>query len=52
MRSNSTSATGDQHSHHHRRLFIRNFLNDFRRQSSVNEYKFQNTLVCTILSNK
>jgi hypothetical protein len=44
MRSNSASATGDHH--HHRRLFIRNFLTDFRRQSSVNDYKFPNTLVC------
>ncbi|CAF4484096.1 unnamed protein product, partial [Rotaria socialis] len=26
------------------RLYIRNFLNDFRRQSSVNEYKLPNAL--------
>jgi len=48
MRSNSTSTT-DEHHHHHRRLFIRNFLTDFRRQSSVNDYKFPNTLVCIIV---
>lgn len=57
MRSNSTSATGGgdrdhHHHHHHRRLFIRNFLTDFRRQSSVNDYKFPNTLVCTIIHSK
>ncbi|CAF3976480.1 unnamed protein product [Rotaria sp. Silwood2] len=39
MRSNSTSATGNHHNHH-RHLFIRNFLTDFRRQSSVNDYNF------------
>ncbi|CAF3763005.1 unnamed protein product [Rotaria sordida] len=46
MRSNSTSATGDHHHHHHhhRHLFIRNFLTDFRRQSSINDYKLANTL--------
>ncbi len=49
MRSNSTSASGEHHPHHRRRLFIRNFLNDFRRQSSVNDYQFPNTLVCTIV---
>jgi hypothetical protein len=49
MRSNSSSATGDgnHHHHHHRRLFIRNLLTDFRRQSSVNDYKFPNISVCT-----
>jgi len=49
MRSNSTSASGEHHHHHRRRLFIRNFLTDFRRQSSVNDYQFPNTLVCTIV---
>jgi hypothetical protein len=44
MRSNSASATDE----HHHRLFIRKFLSDFRRQSSVNDYKFPNTLVCTM----
>jgi hypothetical protein len=48
MRSHSSSATGDgNHPHHHRRLFIRNLLTDFRRQSSVNDYKFPNISVCT-----
>ena len=51
MRSNRTSSTGGAHHHNHhhprRRLFIRNFLTDFRRQSSVNDYKLPNTLVCT-----
>jgi endo-1,4-beta-mannosidase len=28
------------------RLFIRNFITDFRRQSSINDYKLPNTLVC------
>lgn len=36
MRRNRTSTTND---HHRRRLSIRNFLNDFRRQSSVHDYK-------------
>ncbi|CAM4783663.1 unnamed protein product [Rotaria magnacalcarata] len=44
MRSNSTSATDDRDHNHHRHLFIRNFLGDFRRQSSVNDYKFANAL--------
>ncbi len=44
MRSNSTSTTEE----HHRRLLIRKFLSDFRRQSSVNDYNIPNTLVCTI----
>jgi hypothetical protein len=45
MRNNNTSANGYQR---HRRLFIRNFLTDFRRQSSVNDYQLANTLVCVI----
>jgi hypothetical protein len=28
------------------RLLVRNFLTDFRRQSSVNDYKLPSTLVC------
>lgn len=35
-------------SHH---MYIRNFLNDFRRQSSVNEYKLPNALVCFTKNN-
>jgi len=38
MRNSSISAN--------HRLFIRNYLTDFRRQSSVNDYKLPNTLVC------
>ena len=49
MRSNSTSAAGDPN-HHYRPLFIRRLLTDFRRQSSVNDYKFPNTLVRTYVS--
>jgi hypothetical protein len=49
MRHTITSATGDHHHRHQRRLFIRNFLTDFRRQSSVNDYNFPNILVRTIV---
>lgn len=42
MRSNRTSTTND---HHRRRLSIRNFLNDFRRQSSVHDYKLVGLMI-------
>ena len=43
MRNHSAPLSPHYHHHH---LFIRNCLTDFRRQSSVNDYKLEDTLVC------
>ena len=37
--------TTDDDEQQHRRLLMRRFLSDFRRQSSVHDYKLPNTLV-------
>ena len=42
--------TTDDDEQHHRRLLMRRFLSDFRRQSSVHDYKLPNTWVGELVS--